>query len=72
MTEIEIKNTIIKLPDILIFTILRNKDNEKIEIKPDVTIEMKKYIDPSLKEYSTYYELFAVNIRNKDTDDCQI
>lgn len=71
-TKIEIKNSIVKLPDILIFTILRDKGNEKIEIKPDTTIEMKKYIDPSLKEYNTNYELFAVNIRNKDTDDCQI
>jgi len=71
-TKIEIKNTIIKLPDILIFTILRDKGNEKIEIKPDTTIDMKNYIDPSLKEHNTTYELFAVNIRNKDADDCQI
>ena len=66
------KNTIIKLPDILILTIARDYYNEKIKIKPDVTLDMKRYLDPSTKQIFTKYELFAVNIKNNDSDDCQI
>ena len=69
----EIGLKFIKLPEIFIFTLERDKGTGyKSEIKPDETIDMKKYIDPSLKENYTRYELFAINMRNKDNDECQI
>ena len=69
---------IIKLPEILIFTLERYK--EKINntfIKPDEIIEMKEYLDTSVKFGNTKYSLFAINIRFGDSKDfgheiCQV
>ena len=64
--EIQIKEEtkIIKLPDILIFTLERYQGiPNKVEIKPDIKLQMKDYIDENLKVDSTEYELFAINIR---------
>ena len=64
---------IVQLPDIFIFTIKRNGGyrDKKIKIKPDPIIYLKNFIDPYLKE-NYKYELFAVNIKKKDFDICQI
>jgi ubiquitin C-terminal hydrolase len=64
--EITIKedNKIVKLPNILIFTLERYQGpTNSVRIKPDLTLEMKRYIDESLKTDETSYELFAINIR---------
>jgi ubiquitin C-terminal hydrolase len=64
--EINIKeeNKIIKLPDILIFTLERYQGTtNNINIIPDSKINMKKYIDLSLNVGNFEYELFAINIR---------
>ena len=66
---IQEETKIVKLPKIFIFTIINSKE---IEIKPDDIIDMGKYIDSSLKENKTKYKLFAVNILNKDNDNCQV
>ena len=53
---------IIKLPDILVFTIERYMgETNRISIKPDEIIDVKKYVDTHIKD--TNFELFAVNIR---------
>ena len=55
---------IVKLPEILIFTLERNCGFiNNVEIKPDNQIDMKNYIDESLKFGKYLYELFAINIR---------
>ena len=47
----------IKLPEILIFTLERyQKDNNDVEIEPDNYIDMKKYVDINYS-FSTKYEL---------------
>ena len=64
--EINLKEEtkIIKLPEILIFTLERYQgETNNINIIPDEIIDMKKYIDESLKIENTKYQLFAVNIR---------
>ena len=64
--EIEIKEEtkIIKLPNILIFTLERYQGtHSKVKILPDKILDMKEYIDKSLIIDSTLYELFAINIR---------
>ena len=62
--EIEEVTKIIKLPEILIFTLERYQgEPNKVKIEPDETLEMDKYIDKSLSVESTSYELFAINIR---------
>jgi ubiquitin C-terminal hydrolase len=68
------KTTIIKLPDILIFTLNRatkvdkNKIS-KVKIKPEEEIDMKKYIDINLKTKHTKYKLFAIVLmENNDND----
>ena len=64
--EINIKEEtkIIKLPNILIFTLERYLGpTNNVKIIPNETLDMKKYIDSSLKVQNTEYELFAVNIR---------
>ena len=64
--EISLKETtkIIKLPEILIFTLERYQGPfNDVEIIPNETLEMGQYIDKSLKENETKYELFAINIR---------
>ena len=54
----------IKLPDILIFTLERYQGpTNRVSIEPNDTLNMKEYIDKSLKVDCTEYELFAVNIR---------
>ena len=61
--KIKQENKIVKLPKILIFTLERYQNNRKsVNIKPD-DIDMKEFIDKSLKTDETKYELFAVNIR---------
>lgn len=65
--EIKVKETtrIVKLPDILIFTLERyiNGIND-IRIINSIKIDMKDYIDDTVKEhYKTIYKLFAINIR---------
>ena len=65
--EIKIKEEtkIIKLPDILIFTLERyqGEKKNKIIIKPDKKLNMNEFIDKNVKVDSTEYELFAINIR---------
>jgi len=70
---------IIKLPKILIFTLERYQGSSKnnMEIMPDEIINMKEYLDESLKCYDTIYELFAVNIKlgtnqNDGHEICQV
>ena len=58
------KTKIIKLPEILMFTLERYQGQKNnVNIIPDKIIDMKKYIDEGLKIENTKYELFAVNIR---------
>lgn len=53
---------IIKLPEILIFTLERYQGEfNEVEIKPDANIDMRKYVDTSGNR--TKYELIAINIR---------
>ncbi len=64
--EIEIKEDtkIIKIPDILIFTLERYQGpTNKVMIEPDKKLEMKDYIDNALNIENTEYQLFAINIR---------
>lgn len=78
--EINIKEEvkIIKLPDILIFTLERYQGpTNTINIIPDIKIDMKKYIDSSLNIKNFEYELFAINIRfgstaNSGHEICQV
>lgn len=58
------RTKIIKLPNILIFTLERYFDHtNNVLIEPDEIIDMKDYVDESLKKENTLYELFAINIR---------
>ena len=60
------KTTIIKLPEILIFTLERYQGPfNDVNITPNQTMDMSQYLDKSLKENEneTKYELFAINIR---------
>ena len=54
----------LKLPDILIFTLNRKTNNgNKIEVYPNETIEIKKYLDKGNKYLTKItYKLIAVNI----------
>ena len=62
--EVEEETKIIKLPEVLIFTIERYQGiHNKVKIEPDRELEMRDYIDKSLIIESTKYELFAINIR---------
>ena len=64
--EIEIKEEtkIIKLPEILIFTLERYQgQTNKVKIEPDKILDMKQYIDKSINVDNTLFELFAINIR---------
>ena len=62
--KVEEETKIIKLPEILIFTLERYQGNpNRVKIEPDPVLEMKYYIDKSLNVESTEYELFAINIR---------
>ena len=55
---------IIKLPEILIFTLERYQgETNNVQIKPDSILYMKKYTDENLITDCTEYELFAINIR---------
>ena len=55
---------IIKLPDILVFTIERYiGETNRISIKPNEIIDVKDYVESSLNITNTLYELFAINIR---------
>ncbi len=77
-TCIDEVSKIIKLPEIIIFTLERYQGNPKrIEIIPDPVLYMDRYIDKNLKENETNYELFAINIRFGKTLDygheiCQV
>ena len=62
--EVEEKTRIVKLPEILIFTLERYQGTpNKVKIEPDDILEMSEYIDKSSPVESTSYELFAINIR---------
>ena len=62
--EVEEKTKIIKLPEILIFTLERYQGSpNRVKIEPDKILEMNNYIDKTLSVESTSYELFAINIR---------
>ena len=55
---------IIKLPDILVFTIERYiGETNRMNIDPNEKIDIKNYIDESIDIQDTCYELFAINIR---------
>ena len=78
--EINIKEEIkiIKLPEILIFTLERYINNiNNTLIEPDEIIDMKEYIDTSVNLGNTKYGLFAINIRFGKSNDfgheiCQV
>lgn len=64
INDIKEYSKFIKLPKILIFTLQKEKkDINRILIKPEEIIDMKKYIDNSVRLTSTKYILFAINIR---------
>ena len=68
--EITIKEEtkIIKLPEILIFTLERYQGaTNNVEIMPNETLDMNPYIDKSLKSTNAFFELFAINIRLGNT-----
>lgn len=75
MTE---ENKLVKLPEILIFTLERFLGGaNKVEIHPDDYLELQDYLDPNLTGIVTTYELFAINIRIGSTKNfgheiCQI
>ena len=55
---------IIKLPEILVFTIERYiGETNRIPIKPNERIDVKDYVEKSMNIKNTLYELFAINIR---------
>ena len=76
--EVKEKTKIIKLPEILIFTLERYKDRINYAyINPHEIIDMKNYLDNSVTLTNTKYELFAINIRLGKTNDfgheiCQV
>ena len=60
------ETTIVKLPDILFFTLERYiGQTNNVVIEPDEKIDFKKYLYNSIKNKinNTNYELFAINIR---------
>ena len=55
---------IVKLPEILIFTLERYLNGpNNINVIPDEVIDLQPYVDINLKDNKTVYELFAKNIR---------
>ena len=78
MIKIEEETKIVKLPEILVFTLERFLGGpNKVEIIPDEILDLQKYIDPNLNGIDTIYELFAKNIRFGSTKNwgheiCQI
>ena len=55
---------IIKLPEILVFTIERYiGETNSIPIKPNEIINVREYVEPSMNFINTIYSLFAINIR---------
>ena len=64
MMKVIEETKIVKLPEILIFTLERFLGGtNKVEIIPDPKIKLGKYVDANLTAYNTTYELFAINIR---------
>ena len=61
------KSSIIKLPEIFIFTIERFTPRNTIPIEPDDEIILSDYIDDSSYIEDVKYELFAINIRIGET-----
>ena len=62
--KIKEETKIVKLPEILIFTLERFLGGtNKVEIIPNDKIDLKKYVDPNINISDTKYELFAINIR---------
>ena len=59
--KLKIKKNYIKLGDVLIFTLENYKRN--LNINSIEIIDLKKYVDDSLKNEKTRYELFALNIK---------
>jgi hypothetical protein len=71
---------IIKLPEILMFTLERNQGStNNVEIMPNEIIDMSRFVDESLKytNTSTVFELFAISIifgttQNNRHEICQV
>ena len=65
--KVKEKTKVLKLSEIIIFTIERYIDGiNNIQIRNEMNIDMKNYLDDIVKdEYKneTEYELFAINIR---------
>ena len=62
--KVKEETKIVKLPEILIFTLERYLNGtNKINVIPNDIIELSPYIDINLKTDTTKYELFAKNIR---------
>ena len=72
------KTNIVKLPNILIFTLERYQGSSNfVKIRPDDILHMDQYIDESLNEDETDYELISINIRfcrnaNSGHEICQV
>ena len=79
-TTLKEEAKIIKLPEILMFTLERNQGLINIvEIEPNEFIDMSRYVDESLKytNTSTIFELFAISIiigttQNNKHEICQV
>ena len=79
-TTIKEEAKIIKLPEILMFTLERNQGStNNVEIMPNEIIDMSRYVDESLKftNTSTIFELFAISIifgttQNNRHELCQV
>lgn len=62
--SLEEETTIVKLPDVFIFTLERYQgENNNTSIEPDPIIDIREYVDINLNDRNTRYELFAINIR---------
>jgi len=59
--KLKITRKYIKLGKVLIFTL--ENDNKNVNIHPSEIIDLKNYVDTSLNNEKTIYELFAINIR---------
>ena len=78
MMKITEETKLVKLPEILVFTLERFLGGvNKVEIIPDEILDLQSYADPNLTGVETIYELFAINIRFGSTKNwgheiCQI
>ena len=78
MMKLTEETKLVKLPEILVFTLERFLGGvNKVEIIPDDILDLQNYADPNLTGVETLYELFAINIRFGSTKNwgheiCQI